>query len=260
MKNLQTDLFSQELVNNIDGELLVSSLVIAENIEYEHRAILQLIRQNLKDFQEFGRVAFEIAPSKNNDTNSAFEMRKSKGRATEYALLNENQSTLLITYLRNSELVKRFKINLVKAFSLMKQKLQASKFDIPQTYSQALLLASKQAQQLQEQKEVLEQQKPKVEFYDVVTQSKDTIDIGTVAKVLNKNIGRNNLFKLLRDKGVLTLNNMPKDEYVKKGYFKVCENKYNLPDGSVKIGLKTVVFQKGLDYINKVLDNQQIGA
>jgi len=251
MKNLQTDLFTNELVNNIDGELLVSSEVIAESIEHEHKQLIRLIRDNLKDFQEFGRVGFQNSPF---ETKGGIQKR-------EIALLNENQSTLLITYLRNSELVKRFKINLVKAFSLMKQKLQASKFDIPQTYSQALLLASKQAQQLQEQKEVLEQQKPKVEFYDVVTQSKDTIDIGTVAKVLNKNIGRNNLFKLLRDKGVLTLNNMPKDEYVKKGYFKVCENKYNLPDGSVKIGLKTVVFQKGLDYINKVLDNnQQIGA
>jgi len=243
MNNLQTDLFTQDLVNNVNGELLVSSEVIAENIEYEHKHILELIRKNLKDFQEFGTLPFET--------------RKSKGRDTQIALLNENQSTLLITYLRNSELVKRFKINLVKAFSIMKQKLQTSKFDIPQTYSQALLLASKQAQQLQEQNIQLEEQKPKVEFYDSVTQSKDTIDIGMVAKVLNKNIGRNQLFKMLRDKGVLMLNNMPKDEYIKRGYFKVSESKYTLNDGSIKIGLKTVVFQKGLDYINKVLNNQQ---
>jgi len=139
MTNLQTGLFDQELVKNINGELLVSSIVIAENINYEHRAILQLIRQNLRDFEEFGRVPFETRIS---DTNSAFEMRNSKGRATQYALLNENQSTLLITYLRNSELVKRFKINLVKAFAIMKEKLSKSTMQMPTHLETAKMLVN----------------------------------------------------------------------------------------------------------------------
>lgn len=111
---MQVDLFNQDLVQNVKGELLVSSLVIAENVEQEHRAVLQLVRQNINDFEEFGTVAFEMQSFKDN-------LNRIQHR--EYALLNENQSTLLITYMRNSEIVKRFKIALVKAFAYMKNKL-----------------------------------------------------------------------------------------------------------------------------------------
>ena len=71
-------------------------------------------------------------------------------------------------------------------------------FQIPQTYSEALMLAAKQAEQIEQQNALIELQKPKVEFYEAVTGSSDTIDIGQAAKVLNiKGIGRNNLFEFL---------------------------------------------------------------
>ena len=129
-----------------------------------------------------------------------------------------------------------------------------SQFQIPQTYSEALMLAAKQAEQIEQQTALLELQKPKVDFYEAVTGSKDTIDIGTVAKVLNiKGFGRNNLFEFLRDKGVLMSNNQPKQTYCDRGYFRVIESSYTKPDGSTHINLKTVVYQKGLDFIRKLL-------
>ena len=71
-------------------------------------------------------------------------------------------------------------------------------FQIPQTLSEALLLAGTLAKQIEEQTLQLELQQPKVAFYEAVTGSSDTIDIGEAAKVLNiKGIGRNNLFQLL---------------------------------------------------------------
>lgn len=240
---MQIDLFNQNLVQEIKGELLVSSLIVAENVGYEHSSVIRLIRDNLSDFNEFGTLGFEI--------------QKSGGRPTEYALLNENQSTLLITYMRNNEEVKRFKINLIKAFSIMKSKLQENTFTIPKTFSEALLLASKQAEQIEKQNQLLLEQKPKVEFFEAVTGSKDTIDIGTVAKVLNKRVGRNRLFEILRDKNILMNNNMPYQKYVDCGYFRVIESKYTKPDGSVKIGFKTVVFQKGVNFINKILEENK---
>ena len=131
-------------------------------------------------------------------------------------------------------------------------------FQIPQTYSEALMLAAKQAEQIEQQTALIEAQKPKVEFYEAVTGSSDTIDIGTVAKVLNiKGIGRNNLFEFLRDRGVLMSNNQPLQTFVDRGYFRVIESKYNKPDGSSHINLKTVVYQKGLDYIRKLLETEK---
>lgn len=93
-----------------------------------------------------------------------------------------------------------------------------------------------------QQNQLLEQ-KPKVEFYDDVTGSNDTIDMGEVAKVLNiKNVGRNKLFEILRNKNILQQNNQPYQKFIDIGYFRVIESKYSLPNGDIKINLKTVVF------------------
>lgn len=138
------------------------------------------------------------------------------------------------------------------------EKQVKSSFQIPQTYSEALMLAAKQAEQIEQQTKLLTEQKPKVDFYEAVTGSKDTIDIGTVAKVLNiKGFGRNNLFEFLRDKGVLMPNNQPKQTYCDRGYFRVIESKFTKPDGSTHINTKTVVYQKGLDYIRKLLETER---
>lgn len=95
--------------------------------------------------------------------------------------------------------------------------------------------------------------KPKVEFYDDVTGSTDTIDIGSVAKVLNiPNMGRNKLFSFLREKKVLNKRNEPYQEYVDKGYFRQIETSWE-HNGTTHINLKTVVFQKGVDYIRQLV-------
>lgn len=102
-------------------------------------------------------------------------------------------------------------------------------------------------------KDVIQEQKPKVEFYDDVTGSDDTIGMAEVAKILNLGIGRNKIFELLRKNYILQQNNTPYQKYVDLGYFRIIESKYTLPDGTTKISLKTVVFQKGLDFLRKTL-------
>ena len=94
---------------------------------------------------------------------------------------------------------------------------------------------------------------PKAEFFDAVTGSSDAVDIGTVAKVLNMGIGRNLLFDVLREEGVLMGNNQPFQRYVDAGYFRLIEQKYNKPDGSTHISIKTVVYQKGVEFIRRLL-------
>lgn len=60
----------------------------------------------------------------------AFEMPKPSspqgGRPETIALLNEQQATLLVTYCKNTEVVRKFKVALVKAFYDMRQKLMLS--------------------------------------------------------------------------------------------------------------------------------------
>ena len=130
------------------------------------------------------------------------------------------------------------------------------KFPIPQTYSEALMLAANQAKQIEAQTKQLEEQKPKVEFFDQVTDSTDAIDMASCAKTLNMGIGRNRLFEFLRTRGVLDRHNLPYERYIDLGYFRTIEQKFMKPDGTNCINIKTVVYQKGMDYIRKLLTNK----
>jgi anti-repressor protein len=126
-------------------------------------------------------------------------------------------------------------------------------FIIPKTLSQALLLASKQAEQIEQQQKLLDIQKPKVEFFDSVADSKTAIPMNDVAKVLAiKGFGRNNLFEFLRNRKILMNNNRPYQKYVDSGYFRVVEQHYQ-KNGEEQISFKTLVYQRGIDFIRRTL-------
>ena len=98
----------------------------------------------------------------------------------------------------------------------------------------------------------------KADFYDCVTGSKDTVDMKECAKVINfRGWGRNKIFELLRQKGVLDRGNQPYQRYCDMKYFRIIESKYILPTGEVKISLKTVVYQRGLDFIRKLIEKEE---
>lgn len=98
---------------------------------------------------------------------------------------------------------------------------------------------------------------PKVEFYHDVTGSDSVIDMATVAKVLNRGIGRNRLFAFLRDEGVLDSRNAPYQRFIDMGWFRQVETKWQKPNGDWQIGIKTVVFQKGVEGIARLLDKKE---
>lgn len=94
------------------------------------------------------------------------------------------------------------------------------------------------------------QMKPKAEFFDAVAGSEDAISMGEAAKVLNLGVGRNDLFEFLRRKKILQSDNIPYQKYIDAGYFRTIEQKYTVND-SVRINIKTLVYQRGLDYIRR---------
>lgn len=113
----------------------------------------------------------------------------------------------------------------------------------------------------------IEKDKNKVEFYDDVVDSTTTFEISKVAKMLNFiQVGRNNLFEILREQGILQRDNTPYQNYVDRGWFRLIETKYTKPNGDVQLNYKTVVYQKGIEHIAKLLKRlgyqkyEQIGA
>ena len=117
---------------------------------------------------------------------------------------------------------------------------------VPQTFAEAL----RKYADLVEEREV---NRPKIEFFDAVASSKDAVEMKHVAKVLDMGVGRNRLFSFLRDHGVLMADNTPYQEYVDRGYFRVVEQKWTTKDGETRISFKTLVYQRGVEYIRRLL-------
>lgn len=122
----------------------------------------------------------------------------------------------------------------------------------PKTYAEALRALADEAEKAEALKKQNQLMQPKAEFFDAVTDSKTAIPIGDVAKILDIGIGRNKLFEFLREKNILTSDNRPYQRYIDAGYFRVIEQKYEV-NGEVRINIKTLVFQKGIDWIRKQL-------
>lgn len=107
---------------------------------------------------------------------------------------------------------------------------------------------------IEELQKQLADAQPKIAFFEAVTGSRDTIDIGEAAKVLAiKRVGRNTLFDILRKRGVLMNNNQPYQKYIDMGYFRTIESSFTTPDGASHVNIKTVVYQRGLDFIRRVV-------
>lgn len=100
-----------ELVEVRENDVFTNSKVIAEGTENKHSSIQRILSKYEDDFKEFGQLRFEIRP-----------VKYSRGTNEEKIyVLNEEQATLLMTYLRNSDVVRKFKKNLVKQFYAMRK-------------------------------------------------------------------------------------------------------------------------------------------
>lgn len=94
-------------------EPFTTSEVIAECAQVTHDAVQKMISRHEDDFKSFGKLGFEIRPLPGSRT----------GQKVKVYHLNEQQATLLMTYLRNTEVVRAFKMELVRQFYAMRQEL-----------------------------------------------------------------------------------------------------------------------------------------
>ena len=97
-----------------DPQPFTTSDTVAEYSGNSHHAIQQLISKYESDFKDFGVIAFEMRKP----------LAGSKGGRPEIIYhLNEQQATLLITYLKNTKYVRMFKKELMHQFYEMRRLL-----------------------------------------------------------------------------------------------------------------------------------------
>lgn len=127
-----------------DNTPVTSTEIVARALNYPHENVIKLARRYKNDLAEFGVVRFvALAHGENGEMarlNGAAakikgigskiqyvdlkEKNISSGRDTVIALLNEQQATLLISFMRNTHKVVEFKVALVRAFYEMRTALQ----------------------------------------------------------------------------------------------------------------------------------------
>ncbi|WP_039230815.1 Rha family transcriptional regulator [Clostridium haemolyticum] len=237
-------------VINQNGKLLTDSREVAKMVSKEHSKLLRDIRNYCKYLNEanFGLVEYFIETT----------YKDSKNEERKCYLVTKKGCEMIANKMIGKKGV-LFTATYVDAFNKMEESLrQITTYKLPQTYAEALRELADKAEENEKLKEENYIMLPKAEFYDAVTKSEDTIDMGECAKVLNMGIGRNNLFKFLREHDVLMSNNVPYQRFVDGKYFRTIENKFEKPNGEIKINVKTVVYQKGLDYIRKLLKKYYI--
>lgn len=98
-----------ELVELKGNEVFTNSKVIAEGTQNQHESVVAIIRKYESDIREFGKINY-------SDLKSG-----KRGQPERIYYLNEEQATFLITLMRNSKIVVKFKKELVRQFYAMRR-------------------------------------------------------------------------------------------------------------------------------------------
>ena len=210
-------------ISNVEGKETVNARELHDFLENK-RQFSDWIKQRIEQY------GFE--PEK--DFISVSQNCENGGRRNEYFLTIEMAKEL--SMVENNE-----KGQQARRYFIECEKRLKAVFQIPRTYSEALRLAADQAETIEKQAKQIEDNRPKVEFFEAVAESKTAIDMRKAAAVLDiKGLGRNNLFELLREKEILDGANIPYRKYQDQGYFRVIESKWTDSKGETKISFKTV--------------------
>ena len=227
-------------MDEITGKETMTSLEIAEVTGKRHSDVLEAIRNMESAWAKVAQRKFPLGSYKdaNNQSRPCYILNKTECLYVATKFNDEARAKLVLRWEELENQARKSEV-VMPNFSNPAEAARAW----ADQYEQRLKLEAKAREDA-----------PKVEFYDTTAKSDDTFDLDNVAKTLNyKNIGRNNLFKILKEQKVLMRNRNPYQKYVDCGYFKIIQQPFDR-GGKPGINSKTVVYQKGVDFIKKLLD------
>lgn len=102
-----------KIVRLVGADIVADTRDLAQVMEIEHESVVRLINQQIAAFEEFGVLRFEIGKPSS----------PLGGRPQSFAILNENQCYLLLTFVRNSKVTVSLKTKLIAAFSRAREEL-----------------------------------------------------------------------------------------------------------------------------------------
>lgn len=204
--------------------LTMSSREIADLVESRHDSV----KRTIERLQDKGLI--QLTPM--------VEVKNHLGQVvTEYQLIKRD------TYVVVAQLSPEFTARLVDRWQELENQQMPQ---IPQTLSEALRLAADQAEQIERQNLLLEQQRPKVEFVQRYVEVGTTKSLRETAKILK--VPERAMIDCLVGDGLLfrqSGNLLPYQKYHAKGLFDV-------KTGTTEYGhnyTQTRVTSKGIEYI-----------
>jgi len=233
-----------------NGIPTITSRDIAFELNKAHKTVLGKIREVLTR-QEYMLSGYIDESGKSNK---------------EYILSKDSFILLVMNFQGYNE----FKRNYINEFNRMEshiklnQQLDSYMIEDPIERAKKWIQEKSETDKIKQQNETLMLNEminqPKIDFYDVIADTKDCLTFGETAKLIgmkknNKIIGRNTLMKILRERKVIDRYNIPYQQYVK--YFNVILTKYETKYGKIKTNKKSLVKHNGLNQIIKML--KQLG-
>lgn len=212
------------IMNKNSSVLTMSSREIADLVESRHDSV----KRTIERLQDKGLI--QLTPM--------VEVKNHLGQVvTEYQLIKRD------SYVVVAQLSPEFTARLVDRWQELENQQMPQ---IPQTLSEALRLAADQAEQIERQNLLLEQQRPKVEFVQRYVEVGTTKSLRETAKILR--VPERAMIDCLVDDGLLfrqSGNLLPYQKYHAKGLFDV-------KTGTTEHGhnyTQTRVTSKGIEYI-----------
>lgn len=109
----------------VKGEPRIDSRILAQYLGNTHQHVRELLTGYAGDFRELGILRFQTGKPAAGSAG---------GRPEKYAMLNEDQAYLLLTYSRNMVAVRALKVRLVKAFREARQAQDLTRAEYLPTY------------------------------------------------------------------------------------------------------------------------------
>jgi Rha family phage regulatory protein len=230
------------------GTPVTNSLLVAQKFGKRNADVLRDIR-NLHCSENFHQRNFVLMVEMK-------ELPQGGATKTEYYIMTKDGFSFLVMGYTGKE-AGQFKEDFIDAFNKMENIIKTGGFQLPQTFSEALMLAARQAEELEMQQKQLKAAAPKVEYFDNVLQSTSTHTMTQVAKELGMTAVA--LEKKLHEAGVMFKQSGQWFLYVKyqdKGYTRPRTHYYSHNDGTSGTNTITVWTETGRKFIHSLFDSK----
>lgn len=235
---------SKELVSKSTSKGM-TSLEVATLTGKQHAHIMRDIRNLL-----------EQGVSQSNFGLSSYQQPQPKGGFKEVPCYNLTPKGCLILASGYDAVLREKIINRLEELEMQNRN---GGFQVPQSFSEALMLAAKQQETIEEQKKQIEAAQPAVTFTQAVSGSASSCLVGELAKLIDQNgypMGEKRLFKWLRENGYLGTNgeryNIPNQRYIEQGLFELKKGTRSGNNGVMYTTITPKVTGKGQIYfVNK---------